>query len=331
MGKNIVLVAGGGGFIGGHLVADLLQNSDAKVRVVDIKPLGEWFQVHREAENICADLRDPHMCRSACKDAVDVYNLACDMGGMGFIENNKALCMISVLINANLLIAAKDMDVQRYFYSSSACVYAAGKQKCEDVVPLKEEDAYPAMPEDGYGWEKLFSERMCRHFTEDFGLHTRVARFHNVYGTHGTWESGREKAPAAICRKVVSAKISGDREIEIWGDGKQTRSFMYIDDCLLGIKRIMNENVPEPINLGSSEMVTINGLVDIVEDIAGVKLKRRYNLNAPKGVNGRNSDNTKIQHYLGWEPSIRLRDGMERTYRWIYDEYVKKYSLMGAS
>jgi nucleoside-diphosphate-sugar epimerase len=231
---------------------------------------------------------------------------------------------LSVLINTHLLMAAKEAKVTRYFYASSACVYAADKQVSPDVIALKESDAYPAMPEDGYGWEKLFSERMCRHFREDFGLTTRVARYHNVYGPHGTYKGGREKAPAAMCRKVIEAKLSGKHDIEIWGDGKQTRSFMYIDDCLKGTKAILNSEILEPINLGSSELVTINGLVDIVEEIAGIKLKRTYNLKAPKGVNGRNSDNTVIKKYLGWEPSIRLRDGMERTYRWIYDEMLKE-------
>jgi nucleoside-diphosphate-sugar epimerase len=242
------------------------------------------------------------------------------MGGMGFIENNRALCMLSVLINTHLLMAAKKFGVQRYFYASSACVYAADKQTSEDVIALKEADAYPAMPEDGYGWEKLFSERMCRHFREDFGITTRVARFHNVYGPHGTWTGGREKAPAAVCRKVIEAKLSGKHQIEIWGDGKQTRSFMYIDDCLKGTQAILKSDIIEPLNLGSNELVTINGLVDMVEDIAGIKLKRTYNLKAPKGVNGRNSDNTLIKKYLGWEPGIRLRDGMEKTYRWIHDQ-----------
>jgi nucleoside-diphosphate-sugar epimerase len=258
------------------------------------------------------------------KDAAVVYNLAADMGGMGFIENNRALCMLSVLINTHLLMAAREAGVKRYFYASSACVYAADKQTSPDVTALKESDAYPAMPEDGYGWEKLFSERMCRHFREDFGIQTRVARYHNVYGPHGTYKGGREKAPAAICRKVIEAKLSGNHSIEIWGDGKQTRSFMYIDDCLKGTKEITASDILEPINLGSNELVTINGLVDIVEEIAGIKLKRNYKLDAPKGVNGRNSDNTLIKKYLGWEPSIRLRDGMERTYRWIYDEMLKE-------
>jgi nucleoside-diphosphate-sugar epimerase len=217
-------------------------------------------------------------------------------------------------------MAAKDAGVERYFYASSACVYAADKQKDPNVTALKEEDAYPAMPEDGYGWEKLFSERMCRHFREDFGVTTRVARFHNVYGPHGTYDGGREKAPAAICRKVIEAKLSGSGEIEVWGDGKQTRSFMWIDDCVKGTQMIMAGDFVEPINLGSSELVSINQLVDIVEDIAGVKLKRRYNPNAPKGVNGRNSDNTLIQEVFGWEPSTRLRDGLEKTYRWIYEQ-----------
>jgi nucleoside-diphosphate-sugar epimerase len=246
------------------------------------------------------------------------------MGGMGFIENNRALCMLTVLINTHLLMAARQQGVKRYFYASSACVYAADKQTSPDVTALKESDAYPAMPEDGYGWEKLFSERMCRHFREDFGVVTRVARYHNVYGPHGTYEGGREKAPAAICRKVIQAKLSNQHEIEIWGDGQQTRSFMYIDDCLQGTQAILHSDILEPINLGSSELVSINQLVDIVEDIAGLKLKRRYNLGAPKGVNGRNSDNTLIQKYLGWAPEIRLRDGLEKTYRWIYGEMTEK-------
>jgi nucleoside-diphosphate-sugar epimerase len=232
--------------------------------------------------------------------------------------------MLSVLINTHLLMAAKEHGVQRFFYASSACVYAADKQKSEDVVPLKEADAYPAMPEDGYGWEKLFSERMCRHFLEDFGLHTRVARYHNVYGPQGTWDGGREKAPAAICRKVINAKLSGEHSIEIWGDGKQTRSFMYIDDCTHGTQRILASDITEPINLGSDEIVTINGLVDIIESIAGVRLKRHYNLKAPKGVNGRNSDNTRITQLMNWAPSIKLRDGLEKTYAWIHDQIVRK-------
>jgi nucleoside-diphosphate-sugar epimerase len=232
--------------------------------------------------------------------------------------------MLSVLINTHLLMAAKEHGVRRYFYASSACVYAADKQRTHDVAGLKEEDAYPAMPEDGYGWEKLFSERMCRHFREDFGLTTRVARFHNVYGPNGTWTGGREKAPAAICRKVAEAKLSGEHDIEIWGDGNQLRSFMYIDDCTYGVRRILASDIVEPINLGSDEGVSINRLVDLVEDIAGVKLRRRYNLNAPKGVNGRNSDNTRIQKLLGWAPSIRLRDGLEKTYAWVYDQIVNK-------
>jgi nucleoside-diphosphate-sugar epimerase len=249
------------------------------------------------------------------------------MGGMGFIEQNKALCMLSVLINTHMLMAARQFNVGRFFYSSSACVYNGDLQHTTDdgekFVPpaLKESDAYPALPEDGYGWEKLFSERMCRHYAEDFGLYARVARFHNVYGPWGTWFGGREKVPAAICRKVIEAKISGKHEIEIWGSGHQTRSFMYIDDCVKGIDLIMNSDIEEPINLGSSEAVSINQLVDIVEDIAGIKLHRNYKLDAPKGVNGRNSDNTLIQEYLGWEPNIALRTGMERTYAWIYEQY----------
>jgi nucleoside-diphosphate-sugar epimerase len=324
MKSDLIVVCGGGGFIGGHLVADLLKEGHTKIRSVDLKPFDEWYQLFPNVENLQLDLQEKGACERALKGASIVYNLAADMGGMGFIENNRALCMLSVLINTHLLMAAKEAKVTRYFYASSACVYAADKQVSPDVIALKESDAYPAMPEDGYGWEKLFSERMCRHFREDFGLTTRVARYHNVYGPHGTYKGGREKAPAAMCRKVIEAKLSGKHDIEIWGDGKQTRSFMYIDDCLKGTKAILNSEILEPINLGSSELVTINGLVDIVEEIAGIKLKRTYNLKAPKGVNGRNSDNTVIKKYLGWEPSIRLRDGMERTYRWIYDEMLKE-------
>ena len=318
---DLIVVAGGGGFIGGHLVAHLRQQGYWRIRAVDIKPVEDWYQWFEEVDNVVADLKERDACRTAVEGASRVYNLAADMGGMGFIENNKALCMLSVLINTHLLLAARDAGVERYFYASSACVYNADKQRSPDVVPLKEADAYPAMPEDGYGWEKLFSERMCRHFREDFGLCTRVARFHNVYGPHGTWDGGREKAPAAMCRKVIHALATGDHSIEIWGDGSQTRSFMYIDDCIMGIERIMTSDIEEPLNLGSSELVTINGLVDIVEEIAEGRLDRKYRLDAPKGVNGRNSDNSRIQQLLGWEPSIRLRDGMAKTFRWIEEQY----------
>ncbi len=314
------VVCGAGGFIGGHLVKSLTASGVKVIRAVDVKPLEDWYQVTEGVENLSLDLKDKANCMIAAEGVSVVYQLAADMGGMGFIENNKALCMLSVLTNTHMLMAAQEKGVKRFFYSSSACVYNGDKQTHEDVVALKESDAYPALPEDGYGWEKLFSERMCRHFEEDFGLVCRVARYHNVYGPHGTWDGGREKAPAAICRKVIEAKNSGVHEIDIWGDGKQTRSFMYIDDCVKGTQMITESEIDEPINLGSSELVTINQLVDIVEDIAGIKLKRTYNLSAPKGVNGRNSDNTLILEKLGWEPSIRLRDGLERTYRWIEEE-----------
>jgi nucleoside-diphosphate-sugar epimerase len=320
--KRMVLVTGAGGFIGGSLVAALRNEGHVNIRAVDSKPLEQWYQRFGDVENLCLDLNDKANCELSATGAHDVYNLAANMGGMGFIEHNKALCMLSVLINTHMLQAAKMRGVERFFYSSSACVYNAQKQESFASLPLKEEDAYPAQAEDGYGWEKLFSERMCRHFREDFGLYTRVARFHNVYGPWGTWYGGREKAPAAICRKVVKAKLSGNHEIEIWGSGEQTRSFMYIDDCLKGIRLIMDSSILEPINLGSSEAVTINQLVDIVEDIAGVKLRRKYDLTAPKGVNGRNSDNTLIQKYLHWEPDTTLRHGLEKTYAWIYDQCV---------
>jgi GDP-D-mannose 3',5'-epimerase len=314
------VVCGAGGFIGGHLVKHLISKGIDVVRAVDIKPLDDWYQVTDGVENLSLDLKDAGNCVTAAKGVTTVYQLAADMGGMGFIENNKALCMLSVLTNTHMLMAARQEGVGRFFYASSACVYNGEKQTDANVVALKESDAYPALPEDGYGWEKLFSERMCRHFEEDYGLICRVARYHNVYGPLGTWSGGRETAPAAICRKVIEAKNSGVHEIEIWGDGNQTRSFMYIDDCVQGTRSIMESDIDEPINLGSSELVTINQLVDLAEEIAGVRLKRNYNLGAPKGVNGRNSDNTLILEKLGWEPSIRLRDGLKLTYDWIENQ-----------
>ena len=314
-----VLVAGAGGFIGGYMVKTLLSRG-CRVRAVDIKPQWQWYQRFNDAENLTLDLQKADACYIAVNGCDWVYNFAANMGGMGFIERNKCLCMLSVLINTHLLVAARDCGVARYFYASSACVYAGYKQNTVDNPGLKESDAYPADPEDGYGWEKLFSERMCRHFREDFGLQTRVARFHNVYGPNGTFDGGREKAPAAICRKVIAAKLNGAKEIEIWGDGCQTRSFMYIDDCLFGVQAIMDSEIVEPINLGSSEIVSINQLVDMVENIAGVRLERRYDMTAPKGVRGRSSDNTRTRELLKWEPSTALRAGMEKTYVWIYDQ-----------
>ncbi|MDX6609352.1 MAG: GDP-D-mannose 3, 5-epimerase [Solirubrobacterales bacterium] len=317
-----VLVTGGGGFIGGHLVAGLLRQ-DREVRAVDCKPLEKWHQVFDAADNRVLDVSLLEAAHEAVQGVSEVFNLAADMGGIGFIEGNRALCMLSVLTSTHVLMAARDAGVERFFYSSSACVYAAGRQETANVPPLREVDAYPAMPEDGYGWEKLFSERMCRHFMEDFGLETRVARYHNVYGPEGVWTGGREKAPAAICRKVAEAVLGGDGTIEIWGDGEQARSFMYIDDCVRGTLTIAEGPRVEPINLGSSELVTINGLVDLVEEIADVELERRYRLDAPQGVRGRNSDNTLIRESYGWEPSISLRDGLEKTYAWVYEQMAR--------
>lgn len=319
MKDSLVLVTGAGGFIGGHLVAELRRSGHSNIRAVDHKNPADWFQRFEDVENLQLDLMKPEACRTAARNARSIYNLAADMGGMGFIENNRALCMLSVLINTQMLQAAREYGAESYFFSSSACVYNEEKQRSPAVTALKEADAYPAMPEDGYGWEKLFSERMCRHFREDFGLRTRVARYHNVYGPQGSWEGGREKAPAAICRKVIEAKLDGRGEIEIWGDGLQTRSFTYIDDCVRGTRLIMAGDEVEPLNLGSSELISINGLVDLVEEIAGIKLNRRYKTDAPRGVNGRNSDNTRIRAALGWEPSVSLRAGLEKTYAWIYD------------
>ena len=317
-----IIVAGAGGFIGGHLTK-ALKAMGHQVRAVDIKPLTRWYQITPDVENFVLDLKKKENCYQALNGYEEVFNLAADMGGMGFIETHKADCMLSVLINTHLLMAARDLGIQRYFYASSACVYNGEKQTDVNNPGLKETDAYPALAEDGYGWEKLFSERMCRHFKEDFGLTTRVPRFHNVYGPFGTYDGGREKAPAAICRKIIEAEMYGKKEIVIWGDGHQTRSFMYIDDCIKGILDIMYSNIQEPINLGSSEMVSINQLVDYVEEIAKIKLVRKYDPTAPKGVRGRNSENTLIRKYLGWEPSIPLKDGLKKTYDWIKEQMIE--------
>ena len=317
---DAILVTGAGGFIGGHLVRRLLELGYGDVRAVDITPLGEWHQLDSRAENVRGDLRQRDACDAAAAGRAFLFNFAADMGGMGFIETHKADCMVSVLINTNLLLAARDAGARRYFFASSACVYAADRQRDSDVVALRETDAYPADPEDGYGWERLFSERMCRHFMEDYGLEARVARFHNIYGPHSAYQGGREKAPAAICRKVIEAQQSGSLEIEIWGDGSQMRSFTYIDDCIEGTLRLMSSDVRQPLNVGSSEVVSINELVSLVEHLAGVTLSRRYKLDAPMGVRGRNSDNSLICEKLGWEPSTPLLTGMQATYEWIRSE-----------
>ena len=288
------------------------------------KPLNQWYQVFDNNKNIQADLKYLDKCLEITKGIDFIFNLACNMGGMGFIELNKAECMLSVLINSNLLYSSKINKIKKYFYTSSACVYNAQKQTNPNIDGLKEEDAYPADPEDGYGWEKLFSERMCRHYNEDFKLDVRIVRLHNVYGPFGTFSGGREKAPAAICRKVVRAKIDNDKNILVWGDGNQTRSFMYIDDCIEGIIKIFNANYSKPINLGSSEQVSINELINIIEKIANVELTKKYQLDKPLGVRGRSSDNTLIKKVLGWEPNISLEDGLKLTYSWIYGEIDKK-------
>lgn len=319
-----ILVAGAGGFIGGWLVRSLTEKGYLDVRAVDVKPLGEWFQLFPGLENRSLDLRSLDSCRQAVDGRRWVFNLAADMGGMGFIENNKALCMLSVLINTHLLQASKEQAVTRFFFASSACVYAADKQDSPEILGLQESDAYPAMPEDGYGWEKLFSERMARHFDEDFGIAARVGRFHNVYGPHGTWDGGREKAPAALSRKVAQAKLSGDHQIEIWGDGEQTRSFTFIDDAILGTELLMASNTNQPLNIGSEEMVSINQMVSLLEEISGVSLTRLHDLDAPRGVRGRNSDNRLIREHLSWSPQVSLREGMEKTYAWIYDQVSKQ-------
>ena len=313
------LVCGEGGFIGGHLVKTLMDQGH-EVVCADIKPLEYWFQIFEQNKNFSLDLKEYENCLKVTAGVDYIYNMACNMGGMGFIENNKAECMLSVLINTNLLRACILNKVQKYFFSSSACVYNAKKQQKTFVPGLKETDAYPAEPEDGYGWEKLFSERMCRHFTEDFGLATRVVRYHNVYGPLGTYDGGREKAPAALCRKIALSKINNQKEIEVWGDGNQTRSFMYISDCLDGTQKIFNSELSEPYNVGSDEQVSINQMIDIIEEIADFKVERKYLLDKPKGVRGRSSDNEKIIKDLKWSPSTDLKSGLVKTYAWIYDQ-----------
>jgi nucleoside-diphosphate-sugar epimerase len=317
------LVAGAGGFIGGHLVKSLL-NDGHNVICADIKPIENWFQIFNECTNYSLDLKEYQNCLNVTRDVDFIYNMACNMGGMGFIENNKAECMLSVLINTNLLRACLVNKVKKYFFSSSACVYNADKQNNSFIEGLKESDAYPAMPEDGYGWEKLFSERMCRHFYEDYGLETRVARYHNVYGPMGTFDGGREKAPAALCRKLIVAKNSREKKIDVWGDGEQTRSFMFIDDCIEGTKKIFESNCREVLNIGSEEQVSINQMISIIEEIAGYKVMRNYQLDKPKGVRGRSSNNDLVRKKLGWDFKINLKVGLEMTYKWIEKEVNKK-------
>jgi len=314
-----ICIAGAGGFIGGHLAKSLFDEG-AKIVCSDIKPYELWFQTNENYKNFNLDLKEYENCLKITEGADYVYNMACNMGGMGFIENNKAECMLSVLINTNLLRACLVNNVKKYFFSSSACVYNSTKQSEVFVPGLKESDAYPADPEDGYGWEKLFSERMCRHFYEDFNLETRVLRYHNVYGPLGTYDGGREKAPAALCRKIALAKINKINQIDVWGDGEQTRSFMYIDDCIEGTKKIFNSDSSDVYNLGSDEQVSINQMIEIIEEIADHKVKKNYLLDKPKGVRGRSSDNSKIISHFNWSPSIKLKQGLEKTYEWIFNQ-----------
>jgi GDP-D-mannose 3', 5'-epimerase len=317
------LVVGGGGFIGGHLIRRLLDEKN-ELRAVDLKPLDLWFQKFEVSQNFSLDMQEYENCLEMTKDVDYVINLACNMGGIGFIENNKADCMLSVLINTNLLRACRENTIKKYFFSSSACAYNKNLQNNPDVEGLKEEDAYPAMPEDGYGWEKLFSERMCRHFTEDYGLETRVARFHNIYGPLGTFDGGREKAPAAICRKVIEANLKNVDTIDVWGDGNQTRSFLYIEDCIEAVLKLFNSDYSHPINIGSDEKVTINELISITETCANKKFKRNYQLDKPQGVKGRSSNNDLIKTVLGWNYRYSLRDGIKKTYDWIDNIYLSK-------
>jgi nucleoside-diphosphate-sugar epimerase len=320
---ELIVIAGAGGFIGGSLARYLTRVGYRNIRAVDKKPLTDWFQRVPGIECLCMDLSEKYNAIRAVEGAQEVYNLAADMGGMGYIEKFRVECMRSVLINTHLLEAAYRAGVRRYFYASSACVYNTTLQQNPNVLALKESDAYPAMAERGYGWEKLFSEMICQEYWHERSMKTFIARFHNVYGPHGTWFGGREKAPAALCRKIIEAADNGSFEIEIWGDGTQTRSFTFIDDCTYGIDRITHHDplVATPINLGSSELVTINQLVDLIESIAGYPVKRRYNPDAPRGVAGRNSDNSYIKQALDWEPSTSLLDGLTMTFQWIKGQF----------
>ncbi len=323
---DLIVICGAGGFIAGSLARYFHDLGYTRIRAIDRKPVPEWYQRVPGVECISMDLSEKENAIKAVEGAAEVYNLAADMGGMGFIERFRVECLRSILINTHLIEAAWRAGAQRYFFSSSACAYNTDLQKDPNVRALKETDAYPAMAERGYGWEKLVSEMFCQEYWAERGLETHIARFHNIYGPHGTWFGGREKAPAAMCRKVLEAKDSGDFSIEIWGDGTQTRSFCYIDDCTLGIDAIMHtdELIATPINLGSHELISVNDLVTMVEEIGGVKLKRTYDLDAPKGVAGRNSDNTFIQQVLGWEPDTPLRTGMEKTYAWIEQQFADR-------
>ena len=321
----MILVTGAGGFIGGHIVKRLLENN-YKVRAVDIKPFDHWFQKFEEAENYQRDLTLKENCLKSCEGINEVINMACNMGGMGFIENNKAECMVSVLINTHMLLACKESNIKKYFFSSSACAYNTTLQSSADINGLKETDAYPAMPEDGYGWEKLFSERMCRHFFEDFGIDIKVARYHNIYGPNGTYDGGREKAPAALCRKIIDAKTKNLKIIDVWGDGKQTRSFLFIEDCVDATLKLFNSKHHGPVNIGSEEKVSINEMIDKIEDIAQIKLEKNYQLDKPKGVRGRNSNNDLIRSILNWEPKYKLHEGLKLTYAWIEQEIKKQHN-----
>ena len=321
-----ILVTGGGGFIGGHLIKELI-NRGYKVRAVVIKKFANWYQFFQNIENFCLDMSLKENCVKMVDDGVDgVINMACNMGGMGFIENNKALCMLSVLVNTHMLMACKEFKVKKYFFSSSACAYNKDLQNETTITGLKESDAYPANPEDGYGWEKLFSERMCRHFLEDYGLDVKVARYHNIFGPNGTYDGGREKAPAALCRKIINSIINNRDSIDVWGDGKQTRSFLYIDDCIEATLKLFDSEHHGPINIGSEEKVSINEMIEKIEEIADKKVKRNYQLDKPKGVRGRNSDNTLIRCQLNWEPKFSLYQGLEKTYKWIFTEIKKKHN-----
>ena len=318
-----ILVTGAGGFIGGHLVKELL-NREYLVRAVDIKPLKEWYQVFNEVENFALDMSIKDNCFKMAKSVDGVMNMACNMGGMGFIENNKAECMLSVLVNTHMLMACKEHKVKKYFFSSSACAYNKDLQDKPDISGLKEADAYPANPEDGYGWEKLFSERMCGHYLEDYGLDVKVARYHNVYGPNGTYDGGREKAPAALCRKIIIAKEKNSDIIDVWGDGKQTRSFLFIEDCVNATLQFFNSNHHGPINIGSEEKVSINEMIEKIEKISSKKFKKNYQLDKPKGVRGRSSNNDLIRKLLKWEPKYNLSEGLKKTYQWIEEDIKKK-------
>jgi nucleoside-diphosphate-sugar epimerase len=324
-----ILVTGAGGFIGGHVVRALLDLGFTRVRAADKKPLDQWFQAHAAAENHCFDLSQPQACAIVARGCAWVFHFACEMGGIGFIETHRTTCLRNVLIDTHMIHQSALAGVRRFFYASTACVYNTTLQSGSKVKPLTESDAYPAFPEGGYGWAKLFGEQLATEYAHDYPMETRIARFHNIYGPYGSFDDGREKAPAALCRKAALGALGRTDQMEIWGDGDQIRSFLYIDDALEGIFKLMASHYGEAVNLGSEAEVTILALADVIEAIAGTRLKRTHHLGAPQGVRTRNSDSALARQVLDWQPRVPLSQGLEKTYHWIFDQMRSRFDSHG--